>query len=425
MNLFCLGINHRTAPIEIREKLWFSAAEVQALIPVIKDRYAAECVLTSTCNRTELYFRPLDETLDAFSLWTFLVGDKHAEAFAQEQHFYLIRSLNVVKHLFSVASGIDSLVIGDVQILNQLKEAYTIAQDTGTTSVILNRLFTNAFHAGKRARSETEIGEGAVSVSYAATELASKIFDDLSKRTALLIGAGETGMLTARHLSGRTLGKLLVANRTRSRAEELALELKGTVIEFNDLHNNLQHVDIIISAVEAPNYIISCDQLKQAMKHRGNRPLFIIDIGVPRNIEPAANTIGNIFLHDIDALNNIIESNVAHRQAQIRRVEEIILEEITEFNTWFNSLQVTPTIQQLREQFESIRQSEVEKLRHQFGPEKQEEIELLTKRIVNKILHTPLVNLRNGTGDKSSPDTHHKIHLIRHLFGLDKGSPSK
>ncbi len=425
MNLYCLGINHRTAPIEVREKLWFSAGEVRGLLPVIKERFAAECVLTSTCNRTELYYRPQDENFDGASLWAFLVEQKHAAGSVQEQHFYHIKSLNVVKHLFSVAAGIDSMVIGDVQILNQLKEAYTIAHETGSTGPILNRLFSNGFHTGKRARTETEIGEGAISVSYAAAELASKIFDDLSKRTALLIGAGETGKLTAKHLTSRMLGKLLLANRTRARAEELAAQLDGSVIDFAELRHNLHQVDIIISAVDAPEYIISAEHLKQAMKNRGNRPLFVIDIGVPRNIDPAANSIDNIFLHDIDALNHIIDNNVANRKAQIRRVEEIVLEEITEFNTWYNSLQITPTIQQLTEQFEAIRHSEVEKLRHQFGPEKQEDIELLTKRIVNKILHTPLVNLRNGSGGHGKEDTRHKIHLIRHLFGLDKNSSSK
>lgn len=425
MDLYCIGINHTTASIEIREKLWFSAGEIRGLLPILREQFAAECVLTSTCNRTELYLRPSDAEVDTSSLWKFLAANKGADGIAREEHFYSVKASEAVHHLFDVAAGVDSMVIGDVQILNQLKEAYALAQESRTTATVFNKLFEHAFHVGKRARTETEISEGAVSISYAASELASKIFDDLSKRTALLIGAGETGKLTAKHLTGRNLGKLYIANRTRERAEELANELNGSVIDFSELTRHLQQIDIIISAVDAPTHIISADELKEAMKHRGNRPLFIIDIGLPRNIDPAANKIDNVFLHDIDALNQIIDNNVAHRKAQIHRVAEIVNEEVLAFAAWHNSLQVTPTIQELRDQFEAIRHSEVEKLKHQFSPEKQEELDILTKRIVNKILHTPLVNLRNGTGEHTKEETRHKISLLRHLFGLDKAHPTK
>jgi glutamyl-tRNA reductase len=420
MNIFCIGINHRTAPIEVREKLWFSQEEIRTFLSGFKERHATECLLTSTCNRTELYYSPREESLPDPGHWKLLVDLKNAGEVAGEQHFYSLSALRSVKHLFSVACGIDSMVIGDVQILNQLKEAYTLAQETGSTGSIVNRLVSTALHAGKRARTETEIGEGAVSISYAAAELASKIFDDLSKRTALLIGAGETGKLTAKHLAGRSLGKLLLANRTLLRAEEIASSLGGNAVPFEELLSTLPSVDIIISAVDVQTYILSADQLRQAMKLRGNKPLFIIDIGVPRNIDPAANSIENIFLHDIDALNHIIDNNVAHRKQQIQKVEEIILHEVTEFNNWYTSLQVTPTIQELREQFELIRSSEVEKHLRQFDPQHQEALDLVTKRIVNKILHTPLVNLKNGSNGYTSEKTKDKIHLLRHLFGLDK-----
>jgi glutamyl-tRNA reductase len=421
MNLLCVGINHTTAPIEIREKLWFSAEEIHALLPVLRERFATECVLTSTCNRTELYLHPSGPTADTDLIWKFLAERKNASNGVTGEHFYVAAERNAVEHLFSVASGIDSMVIGDIQILNQLKEAYALAQESGTTGTIFNKLFSHALHVGKRARTETEISEGAVSISYAAAELASKIFDDLGKRAALLIGAGETGKLTAKHLTGRNLGKLLLANRTRSKAEEIAAQLHGSVVEYENFRDRIHDVDIIITAVDAPSYIITAADLKPAMKERGNRPLFIIDIGLPRNVDPAANTIDNIFLHDIDALNHIIDNNVAHRRAQIKRVGEIVAQEAEAFIGWTESLQLTPTIQQLRDQFEAIRQSEVDRLRHGFPPEKQEEIEMLTKRIVNKILHAPLVNLRNGSGDHSKEETHRKISVIRHLFGLDKG----
>ena len=424
MNVLCLGINHRTAPIEIREKLWFSEDEIRTIVPMIRERYASECILTSTCNRTELYYVPHPEVSNGIPLWKFLTEFKKAEPSVRSDHFYTIQSLYAVKHLYSVCAGVDSMVVGDVQILNQIKEAFTLAQELSSTGSLLHRLFTNALHVGKRARTETEIGEGAVSISYAASELASKIFEDLSKRTALLIGAGETGKLTAKHLTGRSLGNLLVTNRTQQRAEELVTQLGGTVIDFDHFLTHLHSADIIIAAVESSNYILSADHLRHAMRLRGNKPLFIIDIGMPRNIDPAANTINNIFLHDIDALSHIVDNNLAHRKAEIHKVESIVLEEVTGFHHWYSSLNVTPTIQQLRDQFEDIRHAEVDRYRNQFDHQQQEHIEILTKRIINKILHTPMVNLKNGS-DEGGKETRDKIHLIRHLFGLDKHPTSK
>jgi glutamyl-tRNA reductase len=420
MNLFCLGINHRTAPIAIREQLWFSNEEVRAILPQLKEKYFKECVLVSTCNRTELYYSLNEQSQNGESFWKILHEFKKADLQVEENHFYSIASLNAVKHLFNVASGIDSMILGDVQILNQIKEAFTIGQEIHSTGIILNRLFNSALHVGKRIRTETEIGEGAVSISYAAAELASKIFEDLSKRSALLIGAGETGELTAKHLCGRNLAKLIITNRTRERAESLASQLGGTSVDFSNLLQELHNVDIVISSVNTTEYIISANELHKIFRYRGNRPLFIIDIGVPRNIDPEVNNIDNIFLHDIDTLNHIIDSNLAHRKAEIPKAHTIILDELTQFNNWVNSLQVSPTIQELREQFESIRISEVEKYLHHFSSDKYEEIEILTKRIINKILHAPMVNLKNGQGEEGEDVTRHKIFLVRHLFGLDK-----
>jgi glutamyl-tRNA reductase len=306
-----------------------------------------------------------------------------------------------------------------VQILNQMKEGFTIAQEVHSTGIILNRLFHTAFHVGKRVRTETEITEGAVSISYAAAELATRIFEDLSKRTALLIGAGETGKLTAKHLMGRNLGTLLLANRTRQRAEDLVAQLGGRAIDYGMITQELAHADILISAVESPGYVLSAQDIRQMMKARANRPLFLIDIGVPRNIDPDANAIDNVFLHDIDALTHIVDQNLAHRRAEIPKIQNIVAAEIEGFTHWHDSLQVTPTIQQLREQFESIRSTELDKVIGHFPAEKKEELEMLTKRIVNKILHEPMVNLKNGTHSTVDGETRSKIRLIRHLFGLD------
>ncbi len=418
MNLFCLGINHRTATIDIREKMWFSADETRSALTRLRELHVQESLLVSTCNRTELYYVPFENKSNGAPLWNTLATFKQAEQFVEEKHFYLLSSLNAVKHICNVASGIDSMVLGDVQIINQVKEAFSIAQEMHAAGPVLSRLANTALHVGKRSHTETEIGEGAISISYAAAELASKIFENLSTCTALLIGAGETGKLTAKHLAGRNLGKLLLANRTRTRAEELAKHIGGTVVDYSQIIHELQNVDIVISSVESPTHVLSANDIRTIMRTRRNKPLFIIDIGVPRNIDPTANSIENIFLHDIDALNSIIDNNLSHRTAEMPKVRQIVFDEVTNFNTWYNALEVNPTIQELREQFESIRKSEVEKHLHHFTA-KEDEVEILTKRIVNKILHTPMVNLKNNHGTEHE-DTKAKVHFLRHLFGLDK-----
>lgn len=418
MNIRCIGISHRTAPIEIREKLWFSNQEIPAALKALLAKHAREAVLISTCNRTEFYYIPREDGTNGVPPWHTLAELKRSLKHAAREHFYEYAGPDAVRHLYAVVSGTDSMVLGDVQISGQVKEAFLLAQEEHATGVLLNRLFASALHLGKRARSETEIGEGAVSISYAAAELASKIFEDLSKRAVLLIGAGETGKLTARHLCSRNIGRLLVANRTRRNAEELASQLRGTVIEYERLREEVGIVDIIITAVNASDHILSSSDLQHAMRQRGNKPLFVIDIGVPRNVEPAANTIENVFLHDVDALRNIVDSNLARRQAEIPKVDAIINAELMAFEKWYHSLDASPTIQQLRDQLETIRQEEVSKHIHHFDPVKQEEIELLTRRIINKILHTPITNLKNGTDHEEEGRT--KIFLIRHLFGLDK-----
>lgn len=417
MDLLCIGINHRTAPLNIRESVWYSNEEVGRVLPAFKEKNLRECVFVSTCNRTELYATPNDQT-NRKELLDVFIQSKNASHLAQPQHFYSLESLLAVRHLLSVSSGIDSMVLGDVQILSQMKEAFDLAHEAGTVGTILTKLFQTALHTGKRARTETEIGYGAVSVSYAAVELATKIFDDLSQRKALLIGVGETGKLTAKHLVGKQIGKLYLANRTRQHAENVASQLGGQVVEFDALKDALRQVDIVISSVNTPTHILSAQDIRTAMKHRSNNPLFIIDIGVPRNIDPSANKIGNVFLHDIDTLNIVVDRNLQKRQTEASKVQQIVHEEVLKFHQWYNGLQVTPTIQELRDQFESIRKQEVERIVHRFPSDQRESVEMLTKRIVNKILHTPMTNLKDGTNGEETEETLKKISTIRHLFGL-------
>jgi glutamyl-tRNA reductase len=422
VNLACIGINHRTAPVDVREKIWFSAQEADQLLPALREKFTDECVLISTCNRTELYYVPGAAPTGTLDLLDFLIETKHAAPAVKRDHFYFLNSLHAAEHLFKVTTAVDSMVIGDVQVLNQVKEAFTSAMGHKTTGPVLNKLFNQALHTGKRSRTETEIGEGAVSVSYAAAELASKIFEDLSKRTALLIGAGETGELAAKHLVSKRLGKLLIANRTRERAETLALDLGGRVIDFNAIKNELNGVDIIVSSIHAERYLLTRDDVQQARRHRGAAPLFIIDLGVPRNIDPSINSLEGVFLHDVDSLNSVVDTNIAQRQSETPRVNEIILEELKSFNAWAESLEVTPTIAELRDNFEAIRNEEVEKHLHRFPPESHEAIELLTRRIVNKILHTPMVNLKSNNGGAYEEPVKTKVRILRSLFGLDKST---
>jgi glutamyl-tRNA reductase len=420
VNFHCLGINHRTAPLEVREKLWFAPQEARSAVSALHRNQFPECVLMSTCNRTELYYTTRGDAPNGEPLWKVLAEYKSAGAHVSDRNFYSIESLHGVQHLFNVAAGIDSMVLGDVQILNQIKEAYALSHELESTGSVMNRIFDTALRIGKRARTETKIGEGAVSVSYAAAELSTKIFDDLSKRTALLIGTGETGRLTAKHLVGRNVGTMLLANRTRKHAEDLASDLGGRVVDFDRILPELERADIVISSVDAPAYILGANDLRQAMKLRGNRALFIIDLGVPRNIDPAANSVESIFLHDLDALNHIVDKNLSHRKAEIPRVRKIVLDELTQFQRWHTSLEVNPTIEQLREHAESIRRSEVEKHLRRFAPEEREELDILTKQIINKILHAPTVNLKAGPESGDKERMRDKVHLVRHLFGLDK-----
>jgi len=311
----------------------------------------------------------------------------------------------------------DSMVLGEPQILGQLKSAYRISVEAGTTGAILNRLMNHAFTVGKRVRTETALGAGAVSVAYAAVELAQKIFHDLSKNAVLLIGAGETGELTAKHLREKGIGKLFITNRTFSRAKDLAEKLNGNALEFSQMHQVFHKVDIIIGATTTPEYLIRPEDLKTVLSKRRARPLFLIDLGVPRNFDPSLNKLEWIFLSDIDALEHIITQNIKKRQQEIPKAEKIISEEVEKFLEWQKGLQVTPTIISLREKIEKIRQKELKKYKNKLSETELRSADLISRAIVNKILHFPMVHLKkigNGT-----PDSLLKIDVVREIFGLE------
>ncbi|HVN49562.1 MAG TPA: glutamyl-tRNA reductase [Bacteroidota bacterium] len=417
MNLLCVGISHHTAPLDVRERLWFSDAEIRQVLLSLKQFGCAESVLFSTCNRTELYV--LTETPDtsADPFKTFLIEQKNAALYVPAGDLFSLRDGDAARHLFRVAAGIDSMVLGDVQILMQVKDGLAAAVEQHTAGIFMNRLFQLAFRVGKRSRTETAIGEGAVSVSYAAVELTERIFDDLNKKTALVIGAGETAELTATHLRGKNIGKLLITNRTREHAEQLAQKVQGNVVTYDQWCSALADADIVLSSVEVPSFILRPGDIEQLRRKRTAGPLFLIDLGVPRNIDPAVKELENVFLYDIDSLQMLVNETLHRRAEEVPKVESIVDTVLKELQHWYSSLEVNPTITALSQFMENIRKDEIEKQINRFETKDRELVELLTKRIVNKILHTPITQLKNGTGASLS-DRLQKLHALQALFEL-------
>ena len=420
MNIHSIGISHHTAALDVREKMWLSDDEIKAALPLLKKHaHFAECVLVSTCNRTELYGVGGGEMVDEAALKRLLIDVKSAFPSVSAEHFFSAHAGGAINHLFRVAAGVESMVIGDVQILGQIKDGFNLAKASGTMGTVMNRLMQAALHVGKRVRTETSICEGAVSVSYAAVELASKIYADLSKKSVLLIGAGETGELTLRHLVGKGIGQVKIANRTRERAETLVAAMGGTVIDYEEIADALRSVDIVVTSVTSPSYIVQPDEVHRVMRQRSNSPLFIIDIGLPRNVNPAAGKIENVFLYDIDTLSTIVDRNLDRRRAEIPRVTRIIREELISFFHWQNSLEVGPTIQEFRESLEAIRAQEVMRNVNRFKPEDRELLDLVTRRILNKILHGPTTVLKQGTESGThSEEAVNRVKALRELFGI-------
>jgi len=419
MKLFITGLNHRTAPVEVREKLAFPTGQLEdALRRLMALTGVREGVILSTCNRVEV------------ALYTDCEGDgcQIAAQFLEEvrqmpqqllaPHLYHYRGKEAIRHLFRVAASLDSMVVGEPQILGQLKEAYSAAKTLGTVNGFLDGLLTRAFSVAKRVRSETEIGQNAVSVSYAAVELAREIFGNLSGRSILLIGAGKMSELAARHLHRAGANKILVTNRTQERAERMAAIFEGTVVPYDQFGQSLQHVDIVITSSGAPHYILTRDQMKQVMHQRKNRPIFLIDIAVPRNIDPAVNKVDNVFLYDIDDLGRVVEQNRVSRQAEAAEAERIIEDEVERMLARLRERELTPTIVRLQEQLEQIRTAELERMRGKLGPlskQQEEAVEALTRGIMGKIAHGPIAELRRQAG---SGDTNIVIDIVRRVFRL-------
>jgi glutamyl-tRNA reductase len=421
MNIIAIAINHHTAPVELREALHLSDEEIRSSINEFKGKLLSEGLILSTCNRTEIYGVPIRKDITQKDIQDFLLNKKNADNI-KENNFKLYSSKEALGHLFEVITGIDSMLIGDNQIYKQVKESFHISEEMHFSGFLMKRIFDHAVKAGKRAIHETEISEGAVTVSYAAVQLIEKIFSGLNKKSALIIGAGETGEIAAKHLREKNIGRLVITNRTIERAEKLATRLNAEILPYGIYKNSLHEFDIILSATTADSYILTKADLKGAMKKRNYNSMIVMDIAVPRDIEPTVKELEYVFYHDIDALSIIVEQNLQKRRGEIPKVKEIIREELNSFFSWYNSLEASPTIKVLRDKFEMIRAEEVEKNINRFSPEDREKLEVITKKIINKLLHNPTVELKKmmENGSTNPTDTAMKIHIIREIFGIDK-----
>ena len=424
MNLIAISINHRTAPVDLREAVYLKEDEIRPFINFAKENQIKEGLILSTCNRTEIFGIPNSNETNHEKFQSLLLNFKPSQNIT-EQHFQNYVSRDAIKHLFFVATGIDSLLIGDNQVFKQVKDSFQIAEETEFAGYIMRRIFDAVIRTGKRAISETSISEGAVTVSYAAVQLTEKIFSNLSKKSALVIGTGETGEIAAKHLSERGIGNLTVTNRTQEKAENLAQKLNAKVIPFTEFRESIHKFDIIISATASPEILVNKNDVKAALKKRSNNPIILMDIAVPRDIDPETKKIDYVFYHDLDSLNIIVEQNLTKRKSEIPKVEKIIEEELENFWEWYNSLQAAPAIKDLRDFFEDIRNEEVEKNKNKFATEDQEKLDIVTKRIINKILHHPTIELRKADDSTGSGDSATKIGIIRDLFGINSRKKSE
>jgi glutamyl-tRNA reductase len=419
MNVVVVGLNHKTAPVEIREKLCFAEAQVEEALHRLQNQFAlSEALILSTCNRVEIVGSGLEPELSSHRILEFL-GDFHQLEISQLlPHFYQWPGIEAVRHIFRVTSSLDSMIVGEPQILGQVKNAFALAQRAGTLGPLLNSILSRAFMVAKRVRSETAIASSAVSVSYAAVELAKKIFNQLNDKTVLILGAGKMSELAVRHLKSSGISKVLVWNRTYSRAQEMAQLFQGEAIPTEDLFRHIERADILISSTGASSFILKYEDGERIIQLRRNRPVFIIDIAVPRDIDPTINNINNIFLYDIDDLQQVIEANRKQRQKEAVRAEEIVQNEVLSFSKRLGVHDVAPLIVSLRNHWETIRQEEISRFQKQMGPLSKEQelaVQSLTASLLNKMLHGPIMRLKESSTD---PDREALVQEIAKIMGL-------
>jgi glutamyl-tRNA reductase len=421
MKLLVTGVSHKTAPVEIRECLAFPEPALPQALQSLKSRGAvSEACILSTCNRVEITVTTEDSADPQSLVDGFLQESRLVTPVSIGPYLYRHQGQQAIHHLFRVASSLDSMVVGEPQILGQLKTAYGVAKAQGALSGWLEGLLTRSFSVAKRVRSETGIGQMAVSVSYAAVELARKIFGSLENRTVMIVGAGKMSELAARHLRRSGAAHVFVTNRTHARAAEMAKLFQGTPVEYSRFLGMLPEVDILIASSGAPHYILHKEEMRRVIGARRNRPMFLIDIAVPRNIEPAIHDLDNVFLYDIDDLQEVVNANLRERLKEAERAEEIVAQEVERMMAHLKIQEVTPTIVSLQEELERIRLGEIEKVRRKYGPatrEQEEAWEMLTRGIMNKIAHGPISELRLQAG---RPEGAPVIAAIRKVFHLQE-----
>lgn len=419
--LFVSGLSHRTAPVEVREQL---ALEGDKLREILQDIQATgvlrEALVLSTCNRVEVY-GVADVPGEARAVaFRHLCRQRGVDPANLDPYLYTHAGADAVRHAFRVSSSLDSLVVGEPQILGQVKDAFALAQACETLGPKLHVVFTQAFAVAKKVRSETEIGRHAVSVSYAAVELARKIFAGLSGRGVLLVGAGKMSELAARHLVEQGAFPVYVANRTWARAHELARALAGTPVPFEDLGTAMAAVDIVITSTGSPRPIVTREVVSRLLHGRGARPLFFIDIAVPRDVEASVNTLEGVYCYDIDDLRQVVDANLRERQREAQRAEAVVEREVAKFLARLADADVIPTIVSLRERLEAIRTAEVQKTLARLPdapPQTREAIEALSTAIVNKVLHAPITKLRESSRAGAGRSW---TELVHELFGLGR-----
>jgi glutamyl-tRNA reductase len=423
MNFQLIGVNHKTAPVEVRERLAIPESRLpEALRHFTQHPGVDEALILSTCNRVELLARTRNGSVD---LRGFVREYFHLQSAELEPHLYEYRERDAIRHIFRVTSSLDSMVVGEPQILGQVKEAYATARAVGAVHSQLDLLLTRAFAVAKRVRTETAVGSSAVSVASVAVELAKKIFGNLHGKNVYLVGAGKMSELAARHLLAHGAASIFVANRTYDRAIRLAQMFNGQAIEYTRLYETCDRGDIVITSTGAPHAIFRREHGELFLSRRKNRPMFFIDIAVPRDVDPEMNKLDGIFVYDIDDLQQAVAAHVADRRKEAERAEEIVAGEVERFQARLQTLDVVPTIVSLQDHLETIRQAEIDRVRGRLGvmtPEQEMAIETLTRGIVNKIMHTPISTLKTAARD---PQATTVVDLVRRLFNLQEKKSAK
>ena len=419
MHLLVLGINHRTAPVDLRGQVAFPTEQLPRALGELRAlQNVHEAAILSTCNRTELYCAKQDEGLEELMDW--LCRFHGLEKGSLEPHLYAYWEADAVRHMLRVAAGLDSMILGEPQILGQMKATYQLASEAGTLDTLGNRLFQHTFSVAKQIRTDTAIGASPVSVAFAAVSLARQIFGTFEKQTALLIGAGETIELAARHLHEHGIGQMIIANRTVERAIDLAAHFDGFGIALSQISAHLADADIVISSTGSPDHILDRDMVCEAIRGRKHRPIFMVDIAVPPDIDPRVGELSDIYLYTIDNLKEVIEENIRSRQEAAEQAEEIISVQVDRFMTWLHSLDAVPAICAYRDHARAIGDAELKKARQRLanGEDPRQVLELLTHSLINKLAHDPSVNLREAAEQGKTS----LLETVRTLFRLKEGN---